>query len=251
VPLDAFLFRDLRGYCQQFSGAMALLLRMGGVPARVAAGFSPGELDPTRGEYVIRDSDAHSWVEAYFPHYGWVTFDPTPAIAPARAQAPFDPSGAATGGPEGDTPSDRVADPKGGGKTVSSPNSASFPVVPVLLAAAGLALVAALVLLAARRLRRRSEGGDPRLAELERALHRSGRPPGPGTTLRGLERTFADEPGAAAYVRAVREARYGHGGPPPTREQRRALRRALAGGWGGTGRLRGLWALPPSVRPRA
>ena len=55
------------GYCQQFSGAMALLLRMGGVPARVGAGFSPGTLDSDRDEYVVRDLDAHSWVEAYFP----------------------------------------------------------------------------------------------------------------------------------------------------------------------------------------
>jgi transglutaminase-like putative cysteine protease len=252
VPLDAFLFRDLRGYCQQFSGAMALLLRMGGVPARVAAGFSPGELDPSRGEYVIRDSDAHSWVEAYFPHYGWVTFDPTPAIAPARAQAPFDPSGSATGGPEGDTSTGRVADPKAGTTTVSGPGHASFPFLPLLAAVAALALVVVLALLARRRLhRRRPSGRDPRLAELERALRRSGRPPGSDTTLRGLERTFAGEPEAAAYVRGVREARYGYGAPAPSREQRRALRRALAAGWGGTGRARGLWALPPSVGPRA
>ena len=89
MPLDAFLFRDKAGYCQQFSGAMALLLRMGGVPARVAAGFTPGDArHRARREFVVRDFDAHSWVEAYFPGYGWVTFDPTPAIAPARAQDP-------------------------------------------------------------------------------------------------------------------------------------------------------------------
>ena len=78
---------------------MALLLRMGGVPARVASGFTPGSLDRRRGEYVVRDLDAHSWVEAYFPRYGWVTFDPTPAVAPPRAQAAGDQtSSAATGG---------------------------------------------------------------------------------------------------------------------------------------------------------
>ncbi|HEU4976746.1 MAG TPA: transglutaminaseTgpA domain-containing protein, partial [Baekduia sp.] len=85
APLDAFLFRDHAGYCQHFAGATALLLRLGGVPARVAAGFSPGER-AAGGERVIRDFDAHSWVEAYFPKIGWVTFDPTPAASPARDQ---------------------------------------------------------------------------------------------------------------------------------------------------------------------
>jgi protein-glutamine gamma-glutamyltransferase len=252
VPLDAFLFRDHRGYCQQFSGAMALLLRMGGVPARVAAGFSPGSLNPARGEYIVRDLDAHSWVEAYFPHYGWVTFDPTPAIAPARAQEPFDPVSTGGGGATADGGvGDTVADPKGGGKAISAPEHTSFPVLPVL---GGLlaAVLVALVLVLARWLRRRRGAPiDPQLAELERALRRSGRAPADGMTLRRLEGAFAREPGAAAYVRAVREARYGYGDGPPTVQQRRALRRALAAGWEYTGRLRSLWALPPSVWSRS
>ena len=69
VPLDTFLFEEKAGYCQQFSGAMALLLRMAGIPARIAAGFSPGTRDDKRGEMVVRDIDAHSWVEAYFPEH--------------------------------------------------------------------------------------------------------------------------------------------------------------------------------------
>ena len=82
-PLDAFLFRDRAGYCQHFAGATALLLRMGGVPARVVAGFSPGSKDGN--DHIVRDLDAHSWVEVYFPQYGWVTFDPTPRrLAGAR-----------------------------------------------------------------------------------------------------------------------------------------------------------------------
>ena len=253
VPLDAFLFRDHGGYCQQFSGAMALLLRMGGVPARVAVGFSPGSLNPGQGEYIVRDLDAHSWVEAYFPHYGWVTFDPTPSIAPARAQEPFDPVSTGGGGPTADGGvGDAVADPKGGGKAISAPDHTSFPVLPVLGALLAVVLVVALVFVLSRWLRRRRDAPpDPQLAELERALRRSGRAPADGMTLRRLERAFAREPDAAAYVRTVREARYGYGNGPPTVRQRRALRRALAAGWEYTGRLRGLWALPPSVWSRS
>ena len=87
VPLASFLLGDKQGYCQQFSGAMALLLRMEGVPARVATGFSPGTTDRDTDEFVVRDTDAHSWVEAYIAPYGWVTFDPTPPVGPARLNA--------------------------------------------------------------------------------------------------------------------------------------------------------------------
>ena len=86
VPVAAFLSTDRSGYCQQFSGAMALLLRMGGVPARVASGFAPGSYNRARREYVVKDFDAHSWVEAYFDGYGWITVDPTPAGGSGRAR---------------------------------------------------------------------------------------------------------------------------------------------------------------------
>ncbi|MBV9417423.1 MAG: transglutaminase domain-containing protein, partial [Solirubrobacterales bacterium] len=78
-PLEAFLFTDGVGYCQQFSGAMALMLRMDGIPARVAAGFLPGSYDATTRRYVVRAVDAHSWVEVYFAGIGWVPFNPTPS----------------------------------------------------------------------------------------------------------------------------------------------------------------------------
>ena len=84
--LDGFLFDAKQGYCQQFSGAMALLLRMAGIPARVVTGFSTGATDTKTGEYIVRDFDAHSWVEVYYPGWGWITFDPTPAASPARSQ---------------------------------------------------------------------------------------------------------------------------------------------------------------------
>ena len=87
LPLNGFLFDDRRGYCQQFSGTMALMLRMLGIPARVAAGFSPGSYNRDTREYRVRDLDAHSWVEVYFTGIGWVPFDPTPTASPAESQS--------------------------------------------------------------------------------------------------------------------------------------------------------------------
>lgn len=76
-PLADFVGGSKRGYCQQFAGSMALMLRFLGVPARVAAGFTSGTFKD--GAWVVTDHNAHTWVEAWFPGYGWLTFDPTPA----------------------------------------------------------------------------------------------------------------------------------------------------------------------------
>ena len=67
-----------RGYCQHFAGAMALMLRYLGIPARVAAGFSSGVYDEERKQWTVYDRDAHTWVEVWFNGYGWLPFDPTP-----------------------------------------------------------------------------------------------------------------------------------------------------------------------------
>ena len=83
------------------------------------------------------------------------------------------------------------------------------------------------------------------LAELERALRRTRRHPGPGATLQSLEQRFARSPAAAGYVRAVSELRYGGGRGAPTPAQRRGLRAELSRGAGLAGRLRAWWALPP------
>jgi hypothetical protein len=69
------------GYCQFFAGAMALMLRYLGVPARVAVGFAGGKYDASHRVWLISDRNAHAWVEAWFKGYGWLPFDPTPAIA--------------------------------------------------------------------------------------------------------------------------------------------------------------------------
>lgn len=81
-PLANFLFVRKRGHCEYFASAMAVMLRTMGIPSRVVTGFQPGEFNDLSGQYIVRASDAHAWVEAYFPNYGWVSFDPTPASAP-------------------------------------------------------------------------------------------------------------------------------------------------------------------------
>jgi transglutaminase-like putative cysteine protease len=78
-PLADFLFNVKTGHCEYFSTAMAVMLRTRGIPARVVNGFLPGEYNDAADAYTVRQSDAHSWVEVYFPETAsWVTFDPTP-----------------------------------------------------------------------------------------------------------------------------------------------------------------------------
>jgi transglutaminase-like putative cysteine protease len=66
------------GYCQHYAGAMAAMLRFLGIPARVAAGFTSGTYDKDEKEWVVTDHNAHTWVEVWFPRFGWLPFDPTP-----------------------------------------------------------------------------------------------------------------------------------------------------------------------------
>lgn len=84
-PLANFLFERKKGHCEYFASSMAVMLRSLRIPSRIVTGFRGGEFNDLTGQYVVRASDAHSWVEAYFPGYGWISFDPTPAVSlPAR-----------------------------------------------------------------------------------------------------------------------------------------------------------------------
>jgi transglutaminase-like putative cysteine protease len=84
-PLANFLFERKQGHCEYFASSMAVMLRTLGIPSRVVNGFRTGEFNDLTSQYVVRASNAHSWVEAYFPNHGWVAFDPTPgASIPAR-----------------------------------------------------------------------------------------------------------------------------------------------------------------------
>jgi transglutaminase-like putative cysteine protease len=77
-PLQEFLFVRRAGNCEYFAAAMAVMLRSLGVPSRVVNGFQRGEWNPYGQYFIVRYYDAHSWVEAYLPGAGWLTFDPTP-----------------------------------------------------------------------------------------------------------------------------------------------------------------------------
>jgi len=78
-PLADFLFRRHEGHCEYFASSMAVLLRTVGIPSRVITGFHGAQFNQYNSTYIVQASNAHSWVEAYIPGAGWVTFDPTPA----------------------------------------------------------------------------------------------------------------------------------------------------------------------------
>jgi transglutaminase-like putative cysteine protease len=77
-PIAYFLFERKKGHCEYFASSMAVMLRSLHIPSRVVTGFRGGEFNDLTGQYLVRASNAHSWVEAYFAGYGWVSFDPTP-----------------------------------------------------------------------------------------------------------------------------------------------------------------------------
>jgi transglutaminase-like putative cysteine protease len=161
---------------------MALMLRTLGIPARVAAGFTPGSYNADTKEYRVRDLDAHSWVDVWFEGIGWVPFDPTPSVAPAEAQSDVN-AASASGGPAaaGEVPdvpaAPDPASPADGGRTEGGahPGGAvletwmAFAAI-ALLAVAGLAALGALRLLPHRS---GMEAEEAEIAALRRVLSRA------------------------------------------------------------------------------
>ncbi len=80
-PVDWFLFDVKIGYCEQFATAETLMLRSLGIPARLATGYSTGDYDPVLDQSIVREHDAHAWVEVWFPGHGWVPVDPSPGFS--------------------------------------------------------------------------------------------------------------------------------------------------------------------------
>src|SRR4051812_34390048 len=246
-PLPAFLSEDRAGYCQQFSGAMALMLRMLGIPSRVSTGFAPGGRDPDRNNFLVDDTDAHDWVEVFFPRIGWVTFDPTPGAAPAATQLDDNALGVTKPEPSSDFGSAPDVPEQHGAETAPTrpssralaggDESGSGPSIAIVLAlasgAAGLAGLAAYGFRAWRRwLMDPREMATAELRELDRALTKLGRPLPPGTTLLRAEDLLAEHAGerAARYAGRLRDRRYRDPeAQPPGIHERRALRRALLG----------------------
>jgi transglutaminase-like putative cysteine protease len=256
IPLHGFLFQERAGYCQQFSGAMALMLRMIGVPARVAAGFSPGSYNRDTEEFRVRDLDAHSWVEVYFTGIGWVPFDPTPIRAPAESQSSglLATSAASADAGEVSNPRAGVAAERaqaGAGGGLEEEGGPSWPLrLLALLVLAALAGTGAWVVLRVRAQRDLTpeQRAEAQLAELRRALARLDWEVPAATTLLGLERRLGRTagPAAARYAAGLRAHRYDPRAPSaPDASDRRALRRELSSRAGLMGRLRGLVAIPP------
>ena len=100
-PVDYFLFDLKEDFCEYFASSMAVLLREAGVPARVVEGFTSGIFDPALGKFVVKELNAHAWVEAYFPQFGWIEFEPTPSELTFPRTEAIEPSTDSGGGENG------------------------------------------------------------------------------------------------------------------------------------------------------
>ncbi|HEY1317049.1 MAG TPA: transglutaminaseTgpA domain-containing protein [Gaiella sp.] len=221
-PLVDFVERTRTGYCQHFAGAMTLMLRMLGIPSRVAVGFTAGTWKG--GVWTVTDYQAHAWVEAWFAGYGWLTFDPTPGrgtLSAVYTLASDSADAVAALGTGRFLDFDQVfhdaAPPEQTPVAAAAPEQqgvawwiVAIPAIP--LAAAGL-VVAAKLLRRTSRLRRR----DPRRlasgvrAELVDALVDRGVGVDPHATVAILQRTAeqALATPCGSLGSAIAEARYG------------------------------------------
>ena len=211
--MSEFLFGSRRGYCEQISTALAVMLRTLHIPAREATGYVPGPYNPISDLYDVQADDAHAWVQVWFPGYGWQSFDPTAEVPLANP-----------------SPADAL-----GHDLVGALHR--VPLVPVAAVVVGGMLIAAVL-----RRRRRIPATWARAIswELERAARRAGLPVERGASLAGLAaRLDARRPPGAApatpsateLARLAEVAAYGGAEPEPADRQRllaaaRRLRRA-------------------------
>lgn len=266
-PIAAFLFERRKGHCEYFATAMVLMLRTLGVPSRPVNGFLGASYNEFGDFYSVTEGRAHTWVEAWFPRYGWLTFDPTPA-----AETPPEDSGffaaldlwvdalrlrwykwvveydlekqlavytaaynlfASQQNQVHLAPDLSVSQMRAELKKIGR----SFK-SPTFLAVAGLLLLAALGVPFTRRLLARRSGRvqpfDKLAARLRKAMRRKGYPATPGTTLPALARAalasgFSATPELARLVVLLEQARWSNAPPPPMRELELLLRRVKTG----------------------
>jgi transglutaminase-like putative cysteine protease len=272
-----FVNETKRGYCQHYAGAMALMLRLLGVPSRVAVGFTSGNYRQDTKEWIVKDTNAHAWVEVWFPQFGWIPFDPTPGrgeldatyavtsqtfnagdaagigfadrlegLSPTRAEAIRSAA---------QTPTNPGFGAAGSSGTLTVVRDQGRGLVTVLALIVGGA-VAALLLLKALRRSARFATRDPR--ELAGACRRDltgyladqGVDLSPSATMPDLgamlQRFYAID--ASSFVRDVTLARFG---PPAeagealrrARRDLREIRRGLRGRLGVVSRIRGALSL--------
>ena len=259
--LDAFLTETKSGYCQHFSGAMALLLRMGGVPARVVTGFAPGGHSDRKDAWIVRDTDAHSWVEAWFDEFGWVTLDPTPPATPARSQiAALTAPPEAGSGANGDAPTG--SNPRTGGVrpdllgTQNGPGGAGAGAsagdggIPTWLTRAAarrgaarrrlVAAAAALAQPSGGRAPRPARGGARRRAAAARAAGHGG-----DDAAAGRGGAAADAAGRGLRARAARRPLLAGGGAADARRSAARSAPHWCAGRGPIARVRAFWSMPP------
>ena len=208
-PLDVFLFERRQGYCEHIATAMAVMLRAAGVPTRLVVGFGPGRRNAFTGYFEVAESDAHSWVEVFYPGAGWIPYDPTFGV----------PSIDTEGGPRFIAPEilRRVATWLGGlvprpvreavmglGRGVARVAVALAGAWPVALVAG---LLAAAVSVAWRRRRKRGPPPSPAAAAflaLCRTFERRGLArPGARTPSEHLARLLETDPLAQAHAEAL------------------------------------------------
>jgi transglutaminase-like putative cysteine protease len=278
-PLVGFVVDTRTGYCQHFAGAMALMLRLLGIPARVAAGFVPGHYQD--GTWTVTDHDAHTWVEVWFPRYGWLAFDPTPgrgrlAGSYSSTSASFNPSAAAKllasvvkggevfggGAPAIVGHDDRIRTPRSAadvpvrGLTVPPPAQQHTPSLLLFLALLAAGVGAVIVLLKVGRRKLRYVTRDPRRVasacalELAEFLQDQRVVPARSATLHELGATITERFGvdAGSFAQEAAVARYGpradaHEAAQRARVELREVKRKLRRGLFVLDRARGLFSV--------
>lgn len=83
-PVDEFMFNSRAGFCEHYASAFAFMMRQAGIPARIVTGYQGAEYNPAQDYYIVRQSNAHAWVEVWLQNQGWTREDPTMVIPPDR-----------------------------------------------------------------------------------------------------------------------------------------------------------------------